>query len=530
MNRLFVAIIFVLLSCSPSFSATIWCNPDNSGAEDGAAKATGYNTLWEAIDSMNGGDTVIIANGDWQNTAGMSIDTSHPPPSGTAGAYSIIRSETEWGARVHHCNVGVPRSYIEIRGIVFDSRTTPTVNIVYNWSYAKFIRCGFLVGKITGNNHAAGFGSDDSTRESNHHNLMEECISWGGGRYMFYSKYGQYNIFRRCAVRHDNQEPSGAQDDGQIANFRAYACNYHYYQNCISIDSDRIEYYNEGVLNPEASGYWIGDQYGATGNVITGSISIKDIQQAFYIGGKNQYTDINYINNSSAINLSVAGGATLSGMFVKSGNSYVDGVGINLLGINALVANQNGIMDKNGGIFTVSNSIISDIANYGLYSVDVKSSYINYHDLGLGILGSVCESCMTYDPLTNGLLYPVRIESESPLATSGYGGGQVGPTILKKIGVSGTLYGEDGWDTVTSENLWPFPNEAKIKELMSTTVDGVSGAYGFTTGNSIDGSAQTLTKYIWEQLGNQIPPEIYGKQRYRLGGVAVKDIIDGIGE
>ncbi len=35
---------------------------------------------------------------------------------------------------------------------------------------------------------------------------------------------------------------------------------------------------------------------------------------------------------------------------------------------------------------------------------------------------------------------------------------------------------------------------------------------GFTTGISKDGFSQTLTKYIWETLGNQIPPEIYGGQ------------------
>jgi hypothetical protein len=38
----------------------------------------------------------------------------------------------------------------------------------------------------------------------------------------------------------------------------------------------------------------------------------------------------------------------------------------------------------------------------------------------------------------------------------------------------------------------------------------IDGARGFAAGNSMDGSAQTLTKYVWEYLGNQIPCEIYG--------------------
>ena len=58
--------------------------------------------------------------------------------------------------------------------------------------------------------------------------------------------------------------------------------------------------------------------------------------------------------------------------------------------------------------------------------------------------------------------------------------------------------------------MWPFPNEDLIKTKMAAYNNhGVSGARGFCTGTSIDGTAQTLTKYIWEYLGNQIPSSIY---------------------
>ena len=46
-----------------------------------------------------------------------------------------------------------------------------------------------------------------------------------------------------------------------------------------------------------------------------------------------------------------------------------------------------------------------------------------------------------------------------------------GATIEKKMGVIGTLYGEPGFDTLTAENLWPWPYESKIKELFSETND-----------------------------------------------------------
>ncbi len=60
-------------------------------------------------------------------------------------------------------------------------------------------------------------------------------------------------------------------------------------------------------------------------------------------------------------------------------------------------------------------------------------------------------------------MYPVRIESGSPLASAGTNGSRCGPEILKKIGVSGTLYGEQGWNKITDENLWPFLMRKKIE-------------------------------------------------------------------
>jgi hypothetical protein len=492
-NILFI--IIFLLSASVAHSATIWCNPANNGTQNGTTKATGYKTLHSAMAAMSYGDTVIIANGNWASYSNMNIDGSNSPPSGTAGAYSKIIAETEWEVTIHHINVGISRSYVEIRGIVFDARVNPISNIVYDWHHTKFIRCGFLMGKITGNNHNVGFGSADSSRSSNHHNLMEECIAWGGGRYVFYNKYGQYNIFRRCVARHDNQEGGdNPNDDGQIANFRAYACDFTAYQNCISIDSNRVSNYNNGTLQWEAGGYWVGDSYGAEGNVIDGSFSIKDVHMGYYLGSSGYATAT--VRNSVALSISKLGYSTLNG-FVVGNDTNVDIS--NFLGISNIGTSAQGLMMKNYGSLAASRSIVRDVTAGG---IDPDSGSNNYYFNAPGSSGT------NADPFLNGLRYPVRIESGSTLAS--VNGGIVGPTILKKIGVSGTLYGETGWDTVTNDNLWPFPNEAKIKELMSTTVDGVSGAYGFTTGTSIDGSAQTLTKYIWEQFGNQIPADIYG--------------------
>lgn len=69
-----------------------------------------------------------------------------------------------------------------------------------------------------------------------------------------------------------------------------------------------------------------------------------------------------------------------------------------------------------------------------------------------------------------------------------------GPTIDKRIGVSGTLYGEPGYNTVTGDDLWPFPNEDQIKaDLCSVTSRGLC-----STSNS-------LTEYLWNLIGRAPP-------------------------
>src|SRR4029077_12131339 len=109
------------------------------------------------------------------------------------------------------------------------------------------------------------------------------------------------------------------------------------------------------------------------------------------------------------------------------------------------------------------------------------------------------------------LKYLPRIEAGSSLQTAGSGGGPIGANVIYRWGATGTLWGESGYDSITGELLWPFPNEDVIKADMASYVgSGGVGARGFATGNSLDGTPQTLTKYIWEYLGNQIPADVYG--------------------
>ena len=119
--------------------------------------------------------------------------------------------------------------------------------------------------------------------------------------------------------------------------------------------------------------------------------------------------------------------------------------------------------------------------------------------------------------MTNGLLHLPVIDPGSQLKTDG-----IGANIIYQYGKDETLWGEAGYNLLqdgtngqATVKLWPFPNEAIIKTKMQTyTYDfgKLTGDRGFasSTGKQLDGvSPVTLTSYIWEYLGNQMPSDIY---------------------
>jgi len=417
-------------------------------------------TLHKALSVMSPGDEVIIANGDWRKTPGMFIDAKHKQPDGTPKKFSIVKAESDWEIKLPYVHIegskNSPRGFLEFRGIVFDNRYIGLGknHICYHMHHTKFVRCGFLAHGLKGNTHTCGFGSADSSRSKNQFNLMEECIAWGSGRYVFYCKYGKYNVFRRCVARHDFSDAS------QIFNFRAYACDYTVYQNCVSIDSDRTENYAKPV-NPETGGFWVGDQYGATGNIVDGCISIKDIQIAYYIAGNADPKRIGTATVRDCVVLDMTYklprvNTLCAFVLAQDENLKV----LNFTGIGAKLQGQDGIYCKKGGEKFIENCIICDVndegvgINPGSHPVTIRN--VAYYNVGGGKYG---RGSKRIDPFKNGLMYPVRIEAGSELAKLGHNRTVCGATILYKIGTLGTLYGEPGWDKMTDEKLWPFPNE-----------------------------------------------------------------------
>jgi len=92
-----------------------------------------------------------------------------------------------------------------------------------------------------------------------------------------------------------------------------------------------------------------------------------------------------------------------------------------------------------------------------------------------------------------------------------------GAVILKRWGVSGTRWGEAGYDQLTNEDLWPWPYQDKIKSVFREANPPPSGnspstndtLRGFAAnGVGLYGGPITLTSYIWEFLGTPCPASV----------------------
>jgi hypothetical protein len=166
----------------------------------------------------------------------------------------------------------------------------------------------------------------------------------------------------------------------------------------------------------------------------------------------------------------------------------------------------------------ISNTLIMNtgvaVFNYSTSAPLVLSfDHVNYYNNTDNFNGAGGTNQLSAGPndtyLNPQLKYICRIEDNSPLKGAASDGGDIGANVINRYGVSGTLWDDPGYDSLTSEPLWPFPNEGKIKSDMGFWAGGHNGKRGFCAdGNGLYGKPITLTSYIWEYLGNPCPPEI----------------------
>jgi hypothetical protein len=444
----------------PAATFYVDASASNDHGDGSASRPKKYLSSGIELLSTHGGDTLIIRRGTYADRH----DAIGSVPSGRAAAYNVIKA-AEDGTVLIKAELVLTRGdhYTQFEGLKWDS---PTIKGVQG-RYVKFLRCAFKGGPGSGNTMNLAIGTNDVTPGADYVLIEDSWVYGSGGRYKLLVYNADHIILRRVVVRHDGgwrydfDNPQGGIVTYNSRNIRL--------QDVIVVDS------LPDLPGFESNIYLVGNTSSATrpDNVkISGAIVIGG-------GGNGIALDDSVPYANTQIEDSVIWGTTAG--FSAHGAAHVATVNRVLVhsGHTAFAdwAARHGI--------TVKNSIA--YRNAGAALTDVTGSHIVSY-------GNGADSGTILDPLANGLTYLPRIEPGSMLAHMGDGGGQVGPEIQKRIGRSGTLYGDPGFEELGSEDLWPWPYEARLKADFAELP-----ARGFTA------QPGTLTDYIWSMLGHPSP-------------------------
>ena len=527
----FISLFFVFDSSIASAATYYTCNNASTcgsgwvtgnDANSCNSKSTACGTIRAGILKMLGGDELVIGDGTYTGTS----NRIYSMPSGNASAYTKIRAENDWGVvmtdsggyPVHVRNI----SYVEVRGIHFRNYSSVKV-FLENADHIKIIKNS----SDDNGGNAAGFLASNSN-----YVLFEENYKYGNSRYAFQVNAGagasHHIIFRRNVCRWDYSNV-----EAPLACFANYDQQYVYYQNNIAIDAKDYTGVNTSTYVYEGmKGFFTPN--GALQTYYDGNIALNLEGAGWWI--EDSPVESVFLNNNVAWDMKDSGQSSYEGypahLFRSRGGNGPLTINHNTFGVSDLGLGIRMQASNDSLINSIIYGVGLNAGNYAVYeSVDNENYNAFYNNTGnrnkSTALGS--NSITNTNPLINSLKYLPRIETGSDLSGRASDGGNIGATIMKKIGVSGTLYGDSGWDTTTSDNLWPFPNEDVIKTEMKSFSKTSGAAYagspamsgnrGFAAdGNGLYGGPITLTSYIWEYLGNPCPADIcnYGTQTFHL--------------
>jgi hypothetical protein len=381
-----------------------------------------------------------------QNGGSISSAVSQLQPGGTVvikpGSYSAfnlkacsstswctIKAETDGTVQVSGMNFGAGNWYTRIEGLKFSGNNTKTIT----GSYIKFFRTAFAGGPTSGNAVTLQIGTNDRTPGASNILLEDSWVYGTGGRYKVLVYNAAKIVLRRVVTRHDGGwSYDGDNPQGGFALYDSVdvAC-----QDCMFLDPV------SNLSGFEAAMYLVSN--GTTSQrqsniIVNGGVIINSPNNGLAAEGTGTATTYN-VKDVAVVN-SAAGG------FNTNNSSHV-------LNITRGLASVRG-------------------APYAAWRGSVNASACVYKG---GSNQASLSNCSGTLPK-----YPTVLNAS----------GQ-GANIQNRIGVSGTLFGEAGYNDTTSQALWPYPNEARIK----TDFDGVRAAFG----------GKTVTKYVLEQFGNAAP-------------------------
>ncbi len=415
-----------------------------------------------ALLPSSGGGTVIIKAGTYAG-AGNAITTLK---AGTASAWNVIKAEVDGTVTITSA-LAVPAGdwYTQLEGLKWKSSSSKEIR----GGYQKYLRCAFEGGPATGNAVTLQIGTNDTTPGARFILIEDSWVYGPGGRYKVIVYNSDGVILRRVVGRHDGgwtydqQNPQGVFSIYESRNVRV--------QNAIALDTAT------NLQGYEADFYGPANQTTSTpyDNVRwQGCMSFDGPNNAFAVEGAKAVTACAV---EDFVSYNTAQGIAHNGSSAKA----VTYTRITKIGGAYGFARWNG-----SGAMSPTHSIIKNSGT--AFQTGATNGGFN------NTFGTSTGGAITTDPQLNGLSYPVRIESGTPLKTAGMGGAQVGAEVNKRVGVSGTLFGEPGFEAVTGDDLWPWPNQARLKaDMASVSTRGFCAA------------GQSFTRYLFERLGSSSP-------------------------
>jgi hypothetical protein len=504
-----LAAALLWLATSAASAATYYVATTGSDSAGDGSTGKPFKTIGAGLNKMASGDTLIVKAGVYQDKANFINPRINKVPNGAPGKYTTIMAETPYSVRIKNTAaldyydnlVLLEGSYVRVDGFVFEQVNTqyPPVTGFMAGNHNKITRTIYKrVGKTENYGGWFWMGGTD--------NLLEDCAGVGSARYGFAiggpTDNAQRLIIRRCVGRVDysiSTEPKATfnvyGNDNGNTNVRDILL-----QNCIAVDGRKgpttgdvtygAFYFPKNPLNVTLQG-----------NI---ALNVESEYADFFI--KEMLGDNIKMVNSVAWGAKAPSGIRANG---TSSNTSLSLDHVTVGGHASAYYNKDaaGTRVLTNSLF-VNNSALADGSDAGWSTMTNNGFFPTTQLKGLNPLSAAGTT----------LKYIVRPEPGSILSSKATDGGDVGATITKRYGKSGTLWGESGYDQLTTESLWPWLYEDHIKTVFAESNPSPSGAVpstndttrGFAGATDAFGKPQTLTRYVWQYLNNQIPAEIYG--------------------
>ena len=505
-------------NATPATTNAAYVSTTGNDSTGNGSRNSPFATISGAVGSITGGGQIIVLDGTYTDS-GLAMAIANIPAGADTNNRTVVRAENRFGVRINFptaFNFGQAAvditGFVWVDGFLFACAGASGLGsgdyVALLGANARMTRCGCR------NEYASAYGGIWAPSADT---LVEDCFGFGSIRYGYAGGPGSLEIAtenrtvaRRVVIRTDYNDTAEPKADfswygNNSSNIAADAS----FQACISIDSER--------------GYSGGSQ---------------DSYGSFYCPKNTQR--IEFLSC-----MSIKKNAGNADMFLLEQTSqdhtvqdYVS-VAPTLPSGFPPVLRPNGVEVTTGGyvkynrvsIYEPPNTFIEDgwtgttktIGNSLFWSSNASTTF--------GTHGFTVSTC-AFEPssmaqgtgsVTNFTkpLYPVRTTDSPEL------NGTIGAQVLYSPGKFLSHWGEtdyntpqDGTNGQANEPLWPWPYEGYIKAFMSEswttpgtaneTPSTLNTTRGFCApGNALDGNPLTLTRYIWELLGNAMPAGIY---------------------